>query len=164
MTARYSRAILFLDVDGVLNSRAYVERGGSLNCRTDGIDPLAVVQLQRIVDESGCELVLSSTWRLIFSLADMRGKLIAAGMRHPVPLIDRTPDLASSNTAGSRAQVRGLEVNAWIAATGFTGRFVCVDDDRDFLPGQPLVQTTADEGLTAIHADKCIRILLGRAV
>lgn len=158
MSRWYERPILFLDVDGVLNSRAYIERGGSLSCRTDGIDPQAVGHLQRIVDETGCSIVLSSTWRLIHSLADMRGRLITKGMRSPCPLRDKTPDLRARGGKIERYR-RGLEVNAWISNMGFSAPYACLDDDSDFMPGQNLVQTHFDTGLMAEHADRCIRIL-----
>ena len=47
--------VLFLDVDGVLNS----QRLGT----PDGMRPWCVTQLARIVKESGCKIVVSSTWR-----------------------------------------------------------------------------------------------------
>lgn len=162
MSRWMDRPILFLDVDGVLNSHAYIDRGGSLSCKRDGIDPEAVTHLQRIVDETNCSLVLSSTWRLIHSLADMRGKLIAKGMRSPCPLRDKTPDLSARGGTVERYQ-RGLEVNAWIANVGFEAPYACLDDDGDFLPGQNLVQTKFETGLLAEHADRCIAILTGEA-
>lgn len=163
MSRWIERPILFLDVDGVLNSHDYIRRGGSLSCSRDGIDPEAVKHLQRIVDETECSLILSSTWRLIHPLAHMRCRLIAKGMRSPCPLRGKTPDLSRSDGRVERGG-RGLEVNAWISATGFKGRFVCVDDDADFLPGQPLVQTNFNSGLIAVHADQCIAILKGSAL
>lgn len=153
--------ILFLDIDGVMNSHDYVRRGGNLSCSRDGIDPEAVKHLQRIVDETGCSIVLSSTWRTIHPLAEMRGKLIAKGMRHPCPLRDKTPDLRREQRDELIDTVRGREIAAWIDRASFEGRYVCLDDDGDFLPGQPLVQTTFDMGLTEEHADRCIAILRG---
>jgi len=157
---------LFLDIDGVLNSHAYARKlgkGGIL-----GIDPDAVKHLQRVVDETGCELVLSSTWRLgpPGTLSDVRGKLVAAGMRSPCPLIGRTPDLSRPPQSGVvwRAVKRGEEVKHWLDAMGYEGPYVCIDDDSDFLEGQPLVRTTFSEGMTAKHADDCIRILKGSEI
>ena len=166
MSRWIERPILFLDVDGVLNSHDYIRRGGSLSCTRDGIDPEAVKHLQRIVDETECSLILSSTWRLIHPLADMRGRLIAKGMRHPCPLRGKTPDLSEQQTKGA-IQIgvrRGEEVKHWIDRNRFEGRYVCLDDDSDFLPDQPLVKTNFNEGLTAAHADQCIAILKGSAV
>lgn len=158
MSRWYERPVLFLDIDGVMNSHDYIRRGGSLNCKSDGIDPQAVTQLQRIVDESKCSIILSSTWRVLFSISDMRGKLIAKGMRSPCPLRGKTPDLSARGGTIERYQ-RGLEVNAWIASMGFKAPYACIDDDGDFMPGQNLVQTNFETGLLAEHADRCIRFL-----
>jgi len=90
----------------------------------------------------------------------MREKLAATGMRQPVPLRDRTPDLHRRTESGLyTAVLRGEEVQRWIEDRGFTGRYVCLDDEDDFLSGQPLVQTNFAEGLTAEIADRCIRLL-----
>lgn len=155
--------LLFLDIDGVLNSSDWAvrtEQRGLL-----GLDPEAVARLQRVVDETGCSIILSSTWRLLHSLSEMRGLLIEAGMRSPVPLRDRTPDLTTKTHTGSqilKAVGRGMEVNAWLDNIGFEGRYCCIDDDSDFLPGQPLVKTTFQSGMLDSHADQCIAILKGQ--
>jgi hypothetical protein len=150
------RPILFLDIDGVLNSHEFCRRVPQRGII--GIDPLAVAHLQRIVDETNCSLVLSSTWRKLHMMSEMRDKLATAGMKRPVPLVDKTPDLGDDTSRG-----RGLEVNAWLNRTGFRGRYVCLDDDHDFLPGQPLVRTHFEFGLTSEIADQCIRVLLNRS-
>lgn len=158
--ALVGKPLLFLDIDGVLNSLAFAKRVKAVG--SIGIDPLAAVHLQRVVDETDCNIILSSTWRLLHSLAEMRGLLIAAGMRAPVPLVGRTPDLTTIEPRHSsilKASGRGFEINKWIEENQFTGPYVCIDDDRDFLPGQPLVQTTWQDGMQDIHATLCIDIL-----
>lgn len=54
--------IIFLDVDGVLNS---VQDGYSIRLRTDSHLKL----LQHIVKETGAKIVLSSSWRIGFTPA-----------------------------------------------------------------------------------------------
>lgn len=158
---------LFLDIDGVLNSHEYAKARQARGEKGPlGIDPTAVAHLQRVVDETGCQIVLSSTWRLgpPGTLSDVRGELIAAGMRHPCPLIDRTPDLTAQHRPGSdlwMASKRGDEVKWWLDRMGYTGPYVCIDDDSDFLPSQPLVKTTFNTGMLAEHADQCIAFLRG---
>lgn len=59
---------LFLDFDGVLNTANYAKR-----LKREGIDlydefgpmfdPATIANLKRIIDETGCKIVLSSTWR-----------------------------------------------------------------------------------------------------
>lgn len=49
--------ILFLDVDGVLHRADACEEA-------DMFDPACMNRLRRILEESGCAVVLSSSWRL----------------------------------------------------------------------------------------------------
>ncbi len=53
--------ILFLDIDGVLNSRAY-DRKRNLDEQTN-IDETRLPLLKEIIDATDAKIVLSSTWR-----------------------------------------------------------------------------------------------------
>ena len=53
--------IIFLDIDGVLNSRVY-DRKRNWNEQTD-IDETRLPLVKKIVDGTGAKIVLSSTWR-----------------------------------------------------------------------------------------------------
>ena len=53
--------IIFLDVDGVLNSQDLLERCGE--DKLVPIDEENIRCLKEIVDETGAEIVLSSSWR-----------------------------------------------------------------------------------------------------
>ena len=144
---------LFLDIDGVLNSHEFCDSprfnriGGFI-----GIDPEAVARLQSIIDQSGCEIVLSSTWRIAHPLEEICKFLIRFGARDPVPLIDKTPVLN---------RPRGYEITAWIERNGFNGRYCCLDDGGDFLPHQRLVQTSFQDGLQDYHIDSVVHLLKG---
>ena len=132
------KRILFLDVDGVLNSRA--------DCGLDGLGDSHLRQLKRIVDESGYEIVLISSWRLA---DDLLVNLRLAFDRHHIPLwIDSTLDLS-----GDRAE----EVQAWIEENGpCIG--VLIDDDCDGFEttGLRCIETSVDHGLTAELATEVI--------
>ena len=53
--------ILFLDIDGVLNSREY-DRKRNWNEQTD-IDETRLPLVKEIIDKTGAKIVLISTWR-----------------------------------------------------------------------------------------------------
>lgn len=142
------RPVLFLDIDGVLNSGQWAIRTKQRGIWC--IDPDTIPHLQRIVDESGCNIVVSSTWRIGRGAVELRDILVKAGMRSPCPVIDKTP---------GGGGFRGGQIAEWLENTGFGGKFVCLDDGIDFLPSQPLVQTDNQVGLTAAHADRCIELL-----
>lgn len=52
--------IIFIDVDGVLNSRAYLNNHKDPE---DEIDMRAVERLAKIYRQCNCKIVLSSSWR-----------------------------------------------------------------------------------------------------
>jgi len=141
--------ILFLDVDGVLN------RCGKsmLKLETD-----LLANLVRIVDETDCQIVLSSTWRLMaramkelkFAFDD-RGLIIAGA----------TPDLARVMENGIWAgKERGHEIQAWMDEHFIPDRFVILDDNSDMAHLLPkLIKTDSFEGLTATITQQVIAAL-----
>ena len=54
--------VLFLDIDGVVNNRKTRERQG--DTKFIGIKPELADRVRRIIAETGCKVVLSSSWRL----------------------------------------------------------------------------------------------------
>lgn len=132
--------ILFLDIDGVCNSAAFArqgKQGGIL-----GIDPVAAARVKRIIKETGCKVVLSSTWRLE---EDTREQV----RREVADFIDVTPNMPGV--------YRGVEIAAWLHGHyAEVDNYAILDDDSDFLAGQPLFQTTWEHGLTDDIANKVI--------
>lgn len=126
--------LLFLDIDGVCNSRRYaIERGkgGML-----GIDPEAAKLVRQIIEQTGCKVVLSSYWRL---RADDR----ATVRKEVCDFIDVTPHYPNGP--------RGEEVRTWIidnVPQPELEAYAILDDDSDFWTDQPLFQTSFDTGLT----------------
>ncbi len=140
--------VVFLDFDGVLNSHDFCERVPG-QCII-GIDPLAVAQVQRIVDATGAAIVISSTWRLLHKLIRLKDTLFDAGLR--AKILGTTPNIGRE---------RGHEIQAWIDATPRdVDAFVILDDDSDMVHLMPrLVQTTFHHGLTSVEADCAIAML-----
>jgi hypothetical protein len=171
--------VIFLDIDGVLNSEYYnhtelVNRkkrgyGGFFQIGEEATkdnviwDPQCVRTLAYIVVRTDAKIVISSTWREhhplhrfheMFALYGVEFDLIgmtqiAAGRWEPY----------SDNYA---QDFRGDEVNAWIAEKAFDGNHVILDDGADFYKDQPLIQTNPDVGLTFNDADAAVRKLTGR--
>lgn len=153
--------ILFLDIEGVLNSSSWYMRRRTLNFvprkivdqMIYEIDPEALARLRRIVEATGCELVISSTWRRIYKMVQFREAFNHFGWVQ-VPFADKTPVLQQG--------IRGDEVRAWLNTTGKimdVERYCCVDDNSDFHPDNNLFQTSHDKGLTDEVADSIINFL-----
>ena len=112
--------VVFLDIDGVLNSVAYDRE----RTQADGnIDQSRLPLLKRLVEETGARVVLSSSWRKHWdrdsSLRDGIGsELDRTFLDAGVPLFDKTPE------AGSRAE----EISLWLEAHPQAARCVILDD------------------------------------
>lgn len=139
--------IIFLDVDGVLNSAKYDAKCSITGGDLARFDPVAAVRVVGICQATGADIVLSSTWRFFPDYVDA---LKAAGL----PIIGATP---RGDAFGTRAD----EIAAWIGPVyQQTGPFpfVIVDDEPDAGFGFPdrFVQTDARVGLTAADAAKIV--------
>lgn len=155
-----SNPILFLDVDGVLNSNRWFssEEGRKRefvdDWRETHIDPDAVAQLNRIVTETRCDIILSSTWRNGYSLGSTLRCFRRKGISEESwnAIVGKTPNL---NTP------RGREIKAWLDENHRADSvFVILDDDGDMEDLIPyLVLTNANEGLTREIADVVIERL-----
>ncbi len=58
--------VLFLDIDGVVNNKRTKKNFEGFTA----IDPAMAALVQRIVQNTGCEIVLSSSWRLFQNSRD----------------------------------------------------------------------------------------------
>lgn len=143
--------IIFLDVDGVLNNGTWAaemyDRG--VHVFRDGLlyRP-SLVQLRRILDQTGALIVVSSSWRLEEEAsAILREWLELYGMS----IFDETPYLDGE---------RGDEITAWFDRHPGDWRYVILDDDDDMgIHLDHLVRTSFQKGLTALEADRCIEML-----
>jgi len=119
-------AVIFLDIDGVLNRNT--------NGRERGVDRDLLARFQRLVATTNSRVVLASTWR-----HDPNG--LADARRLKIPFDDVLPDL--------RPQSRGKEIEAWLANHSETKRFLIIDDEDDAYRNYPLFQPPPTKGLTA---------------
>lgn len=154
--------VIFLDLDGVLNSMAY-DRMRNWAELTD-IDETRLELVKEIVDATGAKIVFTSTWRTDWdkdpSLRDENGRYIADTFaRYGLEIYDKTPDF------GLNAD-RGDEIREWIkgVATALES-FVIIDDFvydwgdmyGNFVKTSPYI----GRGLEHEHVQKAIRILNG---
>lgn len=141
--------VLFLDIDGVLNSHAWLEQGHmkSHTKMETHFDPEACRLLNTVIQRTGCELVLSSSWRIGHDVSWIETVLQKRGC----PLAKfrgETPNLILEDN--SNDDLRGREIEAWLKAADFKDAFVIVDDSNDMGRLLPrLVRTSWRTGLTA---------------
>ena len=140
--------ILFLDCDGVLN---FIDSLIKQPSGDSGVEPRCTAQLKRIVEATGCDIVLSSTWRKHQPCVNYLFSSVDLIVRRAV--IGKTPVMEGNST-------RGDEIQRWLDLNEFVGNFVIVDDEDDMGHLLPhLVQTDLYCGLTADDADRIIERL-----
>jgi hypothetical protein len=134
--------VLFLDFDGVLNSDRFAIEGPSTPegegwWGPSALDPRALELVRRLVGETRCEVVVSSTWRSNHTREEL-AMLLGVAVLDVTPRLDRTPD-------GAR-RTRGDEIRAWLGAHPEVDVWVAVDDDP--VDVSSLVRTNPEVGLT----------------
>lgn len=166
-SARHSdpRSLVFLDVDGVLNSARWMAEG-HMRRDADGehFDPWACSFLEEVTRRTGCVYVLSSAWRIIHPFARVQGFINAAGAPS-VRIIGETPHWATrhGSIVGAHDR-RGSEIAAWLKEHGEPARWAILDDSDDM--GHlldRLVRTSWAEGLQQEHVEELVRRLSGAA-
>jgi hypothetical protein len=147
--------VIFLDVDGVLNSRNSFERDRPQTAHY--LAPECVEQLARICQSvHDVKVVLSSTWRMFMPVLMLQDILRQRGV--PITIIDATPPDVGVGHDGRRLELRGNEIQAWLDKHEHrVKKFVILDDDSDMAHLAPhLVQTRFEYGLTDVEANEVI--------
>lgn len=152
--------VLFLDIDGVLNSRTYLKFCYDQGVLPDDkIDPAAVARLNQITDATGAHIVVSSTWRLPYVWNKNVDKLVTLLQKTGIKgdILGATPD-------HNRSHGRGGEIQDWMNRCKLDGiqidAFVILDDDDDMGDlSKFLVKTTFADGLQDVHVQAAIAIL-----
>lgn len=127
--------IIFLDIDGVLNHEDFYKRRklGEFEYPLSELCPKTIANLNVLIAETGAKVVISSTWRLGRSAAEIQVLLEGRGFTGEV--IDCTPNLRGEGC------LRGNEILKWVKDNkdligadyyNFTD-YVILDDDSDML-------------------------------
>jgi len=161
--ARGARKLLFLDVDGVLNTEY---------CRPrDAIHSKLLKRLSEVVRHTGTKIVLSSTWRLHPQYrAKLIGRLESVGVDR-LCVVDDTPSLPLRLGRWPAAEShRAEEIAAWLKGNNRADLVWCAVDDLDVtasphaaLFAGHFVRTSRESGLSEQCQAQLIRILGPRA-
>lgn len=161
---------IYLDVDGVLNCGQTTERFRG----TYGIEPSRVALLRGLVEATGAEIVLCSTWRLYEgNFQEVRRALAVEGL----VVVDVTPDWAEAANIldwplrMSATYLRACEILAHLRQNPCED-YVVLDDstlvgpwDRQQDPEGSAeverrhVQPTWEQGLLPQHVEAAARLL-----
>lgn len=172
--------VLFLDIDGVLNSenwfayRIYCVKNNMVNILmnfvdTDDrnikhkltmLDDRAIANLNRIIEETGCKVVLSSSWRSSIESENIFTQNLLKLKGFKYEFYDVTPRLWFSDFSIRR----GEEIKFWLDKESEKHEiesFVILDDDSDMLPEQinNFIHVDGQVGLTDRDVLTAIEIL-----
>ncbi len=135
------RRLIFLDIDGVLG-----------HFGSDGrLDPKCIAELDWLIEETGAEVILISSWRETFGLAETRRRLASVGFRGRI----------AGATPSFPHRTRSDEIEAFLSA--HPSQCFVILDDMPTSPRLAAAHVQIDEftGLTALEASAARLILTG---
>ena len=150
--------VLFLDIDGVLNSTNWtiVEwkkrfLQGIQKPITHECDPIAVEHLNSLLLLSRAQVVISSSWRIYNSVQQIVDYLKTIGFKYANAVVGATHVLDD---------LRGAEIDQYLQEHSEIKHYCILDDDTDMLPKQKrhFVQVFGDEGLTHKNILDCLSV------
>ena len=173
--------VLFLDIDGVLNSenwfayRIYCVKNNMVNILmnfvdTDDrnikhkltmLDDRAIANLNRIIEETGCKVVLSSSWRSSIESENIFTQNLLKLKGFKYEFYDVTPRLWFNDFSIRR----GEEIQLWMDKESEKNEIesyvILDDDDSDMLPEQMnnFIHVDGQVGLTDRDVFAAIEIL-----
>jgi hypothetical protein len=155
--------ILFLDIDGVLNSRTFYDanvqeigRESSFFWRAVAeLDPNACAMVNQLCEEEDLKIVISSTWRKLHKVHEIEAMFNKRGLF--AEIVGTTPSINES---------RGHEIAEFIKSRPDLQieAYVIVDDDSDMLAGQFFVRTEWSIGIQPENIDQIKEVLHGQLV
>lgn len=142
--------VVFLDIDGVVN-RFKFNYNGELD---NTFDEKCIKNLARIVNETGCSIVISSSWKASNALMDVLEENL-------IPNLPKGSVIGCTPTIVPQVN-REIEIKKYLESHDVTNYVVIDDYDfelRDIMKDGHCVITDALSGLTEQDAETAIKIL-----
>ena len=150
--------VIFLDIDGVLNHENFYESRFNTEIYPNGFGtyplcefcPESVDNLNKILEETGAKIVISSSWRFNENIDTI---LSVVGVKQTI--FDKTPYLGIKY--GSLC--RGKEIQDYLDNHPEIDDYVIIDDDTNMEPSQMthFFQTSNKDGLNLEITNKIIQ-------
>ena len=146
--------IVFLDVDGVLNSIEYLTQMYKKLKRTlkqeEMLDPICINNLKEIVDKTNARIVITSSWKI----CDL-DILIKVFSKYNLQVYDATINYGDK---------RGKEIREWLDNNKDVNNYIIIDDDffKDYVGLEDkIIQTSMykGRGLNNSHVEMAIKKL-----
>lgn len=169
--------IIFLDIDGVLNSlpdndtinlwkKTFGEK--ETERKLYGLDSELVKNLKEIIDKTGCKIVFSTSWRYFkdhhIEGDDWRKTLQEMLHVNNDTFLGDTPILWNCDDYGFK-RIRGTEIKTWLMNNTTPGSYTyCIIDDvicdiKTVIPIKNIVHINPKTGLQKTDIERCINVL-----
>lgn len=124
--------LLFLDIDGVLNSyRSDLIFGHERTI--ENLDPVALDLVRQVVKKTGCVICLSSDWRLYHDFSKL-------GKQLGLPILFETPDYGGDRIKEIKEVLDGLKPDTYAILDD--------EEDRHEFDGMKFVNVAEEEGIS----------------
>jgi hydroxymethylpyrimidine pyrophosphatase-like HAD family hydrolase len=161
--------VIFLDIDGVINSNFWLESHQQEISDGTLIDKEKIELVAKIVHKTGAVLVMHSGWRFWFD-NDMKPirkeaqNLIDLLLDSGLSIYSMTPDLTTEEIRKTKmfSKVKASEIFLWLKQNPNIDKWIVLDDidlHNDEL-GIRQIRTNPETGITEKDADKAIEMLL----
>lgn len=155
--------VIFLDIDGVLNSNVCLEDNRQLLINRDN-----VLLLKELVERTGAVLVLSSGWKLYFDeylkpVSEEAVYLKKMLHDYEIEFYGKTPDLSTAEIKESKkfSTVKAKEIKSWLYDHTDAEEYIVIDDlslnDEDI--NKRLIRTNSETGITKSDVESAISML-----
>jgi hypothetical protein len=159
--------IIFLDIDGVLNSATDFREAGYYDKspnKTEVISPGKLYILEEIVRSTDAKIVISSTWRELYSLKELHTLFMDRGWKLPVTtIIGKTEEDGGRRLHHGAISTRSSNISKWLDSKDNVSNYVILDDveAKDFEDRHQdhLVITDVYNGINFRDMEKAIDIL-----
>lgn len=160
--------VVFLDIDGVLNSNYWNDSHQMEISNGECIDETKVELFAQIIEKTGAVIVMHSGWRFWFDdqlKPTRKGASNLVGMlsKYHLGIYDKTPDFTTEEIRKTRkfSLVKAKEIFAWLGSHTEATNYLVIDDldlHNDELRKHQ-IRTDSAVGLTESDVENSIRIL-----
>ena len=145
--------ILFLDIDGVLNSKIFYKYIYKREDTSSRFDPYCVILVKKLVEEFDLKIVITSTWR-VGSINRLIKELEENNFRDYLHKDWLTPVV--------RPASRGKEIGLWLDKHPEVQQYLILDDNHKLLEYQmcKFIQTNINLGMVQESYTQARNLLL----
>ena len=144
--------VIFLDIDGVLNSEEFLK-----NNPNEQIDRKNVEVLKTVIDKTNAAIVMSSGWKLWFddNMMPKEGYsqyLYDILCEFNIRIVDKTPDFSTDEIRANKtfSHVKAKEIIAWLNEHRSVEKYAILDDldlENEEI-NEHLIRTNSHVGIT----------------